>query len=53
MIGHESRLKWLGSLVAIFGSHEYSKEELTAEIGLSILLTQYDIETPESFKNIG
>jgi len=49
--GHQSRLKRLTSLIASFGSGEYSKEELTAEIGSAVLLNKYNIETPESFRN--
>lgn len=36
---------------AAFGSHEYSKEELTAEIGSAQMLSILGIETPASFKN--
>ena len=39
-----------GKLVA-FGSDEYSKEELVAEIGSASLMNIIGIETPKSFKN--
>ena len=39
-----------GKLVA-FGSDEYSKEELVAEIGSANLLNIIGIETPKSFRN--
>jgi antirestriction protein ArdC len=34
-----------------FGSHEYSKEELVAEIGSANLMNIIGIETPKSFRN--
>lgn len=34
-----------------FGSEDYSKEELVAEIGAAALLNRFGLETPESFKN--
>lgn len=37
--------------LASFGSDEYSKEELVAEIGSATLLNILGIETPHSFKN--
>lgn len=51
--GHASRLdRFKGSAAAAaFGSEEYSKEELTAEIGAATLCSHCGIETPESFKN--
>lgn len=48
--GHKSRLNRLSDIAA-FGSHEYSKEELVAEIGASIMGNLYGIENPETFKN--
>ena len=51
--GHPSRLNRFESTGknAAFGSDEYSKEELTAEIGAACILHQLGIETPGSFKN--
>lgn len=37
--------------VAAFGSQDYSKEELVAEIGSASILNYLGIETPDSFKN--
>ena len=48
--GHMSRLKRLTS-PAWFGSEEYSKEELVAEMGAAILMNELGIETGGSFKN--
>jgi len=48
--GHKSRLNRLTQLAA-FGSEVYSKEELVAEIGASVLMQQFRLETPESFRN--
>ena len=48
--GHESRLNRI-SRAAFFGSSEYSREELTAEIGASALVNHCGLETPESFRN--
>jgi len=50
--GHPSRLNRfeLGK-VAAFGSQDYSKEELVAEIGAACILHQMGIETPGSLKN--
>ena len=48
--GHESRLNRLAK-VACFGSEEYSKEELIAEIGSASLMTQTGFETESSFNN--
>lgn len=48
--GHESRLNRL-SKIACFGSEEYSKEELVAEIGAATLMTKTGFETPDSFEN--
>ena len=51
--GHKSRLDRFeeGAKSAAFGSTEYSKEELTAEIGAATLNNICGIETPESFRN--
>lgn len=48
--GHKSRLNRL-KMVAEFGSEDYSKEELIAEIGASALVSLVGIETQSSFKN--
>ena len=51
--GHPSRLNRFGTSGsnAAFGSEEYSKEELTAEIGAACILHQLGIASPESLKN--
>lgn len=48
--GHESRLNRLSKVVC-FGSEEYSKEELIAEIGSATLMTRTGFETKGSFNN--
>lgn len=48
--GHKSRLDRLDH-VAAFGSEDYSKEELIAEIGAAALVNHAGLETPESFRN--
>ena len=48
--GHESRLNRLHT-VAAFGSEDYSKEELIAEIGAAALVNHAGLETVDSFKN--
>lgn len=48
--GHASRLNRLNSLAA-FGSEDYSKEELIAEIGSSFLMNKAGLEIPATFKN--
>ena len=48
--GHESRLNRLAKC-AFFGSEEYSKEELVAEIGAAALVNFAGLETASSFKN--
>jgi len=48
--GHSTRLNRLNRTAA-FGSEEYSKEELVAEIGAAALLNHVGIETPETFTN--
>ena len=47
--GHESRLKRLNQ-TAFFGSHEYSKEELIAEMGSAFLCAESNI-LPATIKN--
>lgn len=52
--GHSSRLKRFGEKndgVAAFGDEVYSKEELIAEIGSSMLMSIAGIERPETFTN--
>lgn len=48
--GHASRLNRL-TKVAAFGSEEYSKEELVAEIGAAALVQHAGLETSSSFRN--
>jgi len=48
--GHESRLNRLHT-VAAFGSEDYSKEELIAEIGAAALVNHAGLETANSFRN--
>lgn len=48
--GHEKRLNRLDA-PAHFGSEDYSKEELIAEIGASALVNHCGLETPNSFRN--
>lgn len=48
--GHEKRLNRI-SRAAFFGSSEYSREELTAEIGAAALVNHCGLETPGSFRN--
>lgn len=51
--GHPSRLHRfeISGANAAFGSEEYSKEELTAEIGAACVLHQMGIGSPASLKN--
>lgn len=51
--GHRDRLGRLdcGVKVAGFGTEEYSKEELIAEIGAAFLMNHIGIETSKTFKN--
>lgn len=51
--GHKSRLaRFTGNAAAAaFGSAEYSKEELVAEIGAATVNSYCGIETPASFRN--
>ena len=48
--GHMKRLARLDT-TANFGSEEYSKEELVAEIGSAALVHHAGLETPQSFTN--
>ena len=48
--GHKSRLDRLDH-VAAFGSEDYSKEELVAEIGSAALVNHTGLETSASFRN--
>ena len=48
--GHEKRLARLDT-TANFGSEDYSKEELVAEIGSAALVSIAGLETEKSFKN--
>jgi len=48
--GHPSRLNRLNR-AAFFGSEDYSKEELVAEIGAATLINHVGIETSSSFRN--
>lgn len=48
--GHEKRLNRIAKM-ALFGSEEYSKEELVAEIGAASLNSHCGLETAESFRN--
>lgn len=48
--GHKSRLDRLDH-VAAFGSEDYSKEELIAEIGAAVLVNHTGLETSDSFRN--
>ncbi len=50
--GHKTRLARISTKeIAAFGSHEYSKEELVAEIGSASLLNLLGLETSKTFKN--
>jgi antirestriction protein ArdC len=51
--GHKDRLGRLdcGVKLAGFGSENYSKEELVAEIGSAFLMNHIGIESPKTFKN--
>lgn len=51
--GHRDRLKRFGldENIAAFGSQDYSKEELVAELGSSFLMSHVGIETDKTFKN--
>ena len=50
--GHHSRLGRISLTdVAAFGSEDYSKEELVAEITSAALMNHIGLETPKTFKN--
>lgn len=50
--GHENRLNRKGVTDPIkFGSHEYSKEELVAEISTSFVMGSLGIDTTQTFNN--
>ena len=48
--GHKARLDRLTDIAA-FGSHEYSKEELCAELGSAFLVNHCGLESSASFRN--
>ena len=48
--GHASRLNRLTS-ATFFGTEDYSKEELVAEIGAAALVNHCDLESTSSFRN--
>lgn len=48
--GNKSRLNRITSIAA-FGSQEYSKEELVAEIGSATLMNLLNLETSKTFRN--
>ncbi len=48
--GHHSRLNRIND-VAAFGSHDYSREELCAELGSAFLVNHCGLETESSFNN--
>ena len=48
--GHPSRLNRL-NLPSFFGTEDYSKEELVAEIGAAALVNHVGLETDHSFRN--
>ena len=50
--GHKTRLdRFANDEKVAFGSESYSKEELVAELGSTMMLNQIGIETPQTFKN--
>ena len=49
--GHASRLDRFTGKDAHFGSDDYSREELVAEIGAAALLHRIGLETPATFRN--
>ena len=49
--GHKSRLNRFSIENAMFASEDYSKEELTAEIGAACIMNSLGLETTGSFKN--
>ncbi len=48
--GHKSRLNRIADTAA-FGSEQYSREELCAELGSAFILNHCGLETPTSFQN--
>lgn len=48
--GHPSRLGRIDN-ISHFGSEDYSREELIAELGSSYLVNRCGLETPSSFRN--
>lgn len=48
--GHKSRLNRISDIAA-FGDHNYSKEELVAELGSAFLVNHSGMETETSFRN--
>ena len=50
--GHPSRLNRL-TQPSFFGTEDYSKEELIAEIGAATLVSHVGLETASSFRNSG
>ena len=50
--GHKTRLDRKDIIDCLYkGDENYSKEELTAELGSAFLINMLDIETEKSFKN--
>ena len=50
--GHKNRLNRLQTgAIAAFGSEDYSKEELVAEIGSATIMNMLGIETTKTFRN--
>ena len=50
--GHKDRLNRKGVAdITFFGDHEYSKEELVAEITASMLVSQASLAAERAFKN--
>ena len=50
--GHTKRLdRGLDTKLAAFGSNDYSKEELVAELGAAMIMARLGIDTPETFQN--
>ena len=48
--GHQSRLNRITDIAA-FGSEQYSREELCAELGSAFILNRCGLETTDSFRN--
>ena len=49
--GHKSRLDREEGMHNMFGDHQYSKEELVAEIGAAMLCDRAGIESEKAFRN--